>query len=222
MKIQRIKFADPEGVAHEVVSSDTQYTTKEGWGANLPIWQRGALKAPVSLRKVPKNELSYSWQTDVYDLIISRKAVPSIEFRLDLWSVSEWEWYDFFTIDDEEFRISRPNSKIDHWELNTLFGWSRFVAYLLKNIISTERSYYLHSLDDYKRASVFYNHIESLLRCGNLDILLSENGYLSVFDKQADYLARFRPCNAAVEMMRIKVDEQLNIKFDAEYVRGKL
>jgi hypothetical protein len=221
MKIQRIKFADPEGVTHEVVSYDTQYAD-EGWGANLPIWSRGALKAPVSLRKVPKNELSYSWQTDVYDLIISRKAVPSIEFRLDLWSVSEWEWYDFFEIGGATFRIARPNSKIGHDELNTFFGWSRFVAYVLKNIVSTERSHSLHSLDDYKRASVFYNHIDTLLRCGNVDVLLSESGCLTVFDKQADYLARFKPCNAAVEMMRLKVDEQLNIKFDSDYVRGKL
>lgn len=219
MKIQRIKFADPEGVAHEVVSYDSQYTN-DGWGADLPIWQRGALKAPVSLRKVPKNELS--WQTDCYDMIISRKAVPSIEFRLDLWSVSEWEWYDFFNIGEAEFRIARPNSKIRYDELNTFFGWSRFVAYVLRNIVSTERNHSLHSLDDYKRASVFYNHIETLLRCGNVDVLLSENGYLSVFDKQADYLARFKPSNQAVEMMRLKVDEQLNIKFDAEYVRGKL
>lgn len=221
MKIQRIKFADPEGVAHEVVSYDMQYTDA-GWGANLPIWQRGGLKAPVSLRKVPKNELYYSWQEDVYDLIISRKAVPSIEFRLDLWSVATWEWYDFFTIGGEEFRISRPNSKIGYDELNTLLGWSRFVAYFLENIVSTERNYALHNLDDYKRASVFYNHIETLLRCGNVDILLSENGYLSVYDKQADYLARFKPDSQAVEMMRLKIDAQLNIKFDAEYVRGKL
>lgn len=221
MKIQRIKFADPEGVAHEVVSYDSQYTD-ERFLMTLPIWQRGALKAPVSLRKVPKNELSYSWDGNAYDLIISRKAVPSIEFRLDLWSVSEWEWYDFFNIGEAEFRIARPNSKIGYDELNTFFGWSRFVAYIFKNVLETQNRHHLCSLDGYKAASVFYNHIDHLLRCGNVDVLLSENGYLSVFDKQADYLARFKPSDQAVEMMRIKVDQQLNIKFDSDYVRGKI
>lgn len=217
MEIQRIKLMDRDGVTAETIANLTQYPPDD-WGAKLPIHVRGALKAPIMLRRVPIREQYSTYAKDnVYDLIIRRDVYPSIDTTLGLWSYDDWEWFDFFTIEGCRFRV--PRHRIECHEVNNFKGWSFFIAHCLYRVIRGNCRYPLYRLAEYSEAAEFYTEVNLVLECGNVDVLLTDGGVLYVFDKKANPLGCFNISQAAIGHMRLKVDEQLNVKFDKDFVR---